>query len=116
MTGLEVVKKLKAEQKPFHRFIKWWRIENDFVDYQLIEDFLDSVEDGGEFGGFELLDIEQMWADLQRLVPERVTREMQNDMELVKWERPGKENQVCPFIAKSLMTIFDCETRGNVVG
>ncbi len=116
MTGFEIVKQLKAEQKGHHKFIKWWRIENDFVDYQLIEDFIDGVEQGQEIAGYELLDVEQMWADLQRLVPQRVTREERDGQQLVTWARPGKDDQVCPFIAKSLMTIFDCETRGNVVG
>jgi len=119
MTGGEILDRIETERKAHHKFIKWWRIENDFVDYELIDTFIGGVDRNQVFAGYELLDMEQMWNTLKTQAPERVNREARNQNEVIVWEHHTKQGdikeEVCPFIPKSLMTIMDVETRGNVI-
>ncbi|KIH76476.1 hypothetical protein SAMN05660860_01575 [Geoalkalibacter ferrihydriticus] len=115
MNGLDIAQGIERTRTDKDKFIRWWRSENDFVDYDLIDRFLDNAREEDEFEGFELIDTETMWETLTSKVPDRVRREKHKDGELIVWERPGKEDQTCPFSAESIMTIFDVETRGNVI-
>jgi hypothetical protein len=118
MKGSDVVRDL-AGQKTDRRFIKWWRKENDFVDYELVDDFLADARQEQEFAGYELLDLQQMWETLRRAVPGRVAREKYGQREVIVWSRMAEDGtmkeEVCPFTPESVMTIFDVETRGNVL-
>ncbi|MDO3376906.1 hypothetical protein [Geoalkalibacter halelectricus] len=115
MNGLQIAEEIKRTRTDQQHFIRWWRRENDFVDYQLIERFLETASEDDEFEGFELLDVESMWETLENKVDGRVQRDKRKAGEMIVWQRPGKEDQTCPFSPESIMTIFDVETRGNVI-
>ncbi len=119
MKGAEIVQRLETECQEQHKFIKWWRIENDFVDYELIETFISTVDRNQVFAGYELLNMEQMWTLLKAQAPQRVQRKEREHKDVIVWEhhtRKGEvKEEVCPFIPQSLMTIMDVETRGNVI-
>ena len=106
------------QRQPAHRFIKWWRREHDFLNFELLDQFLEGLDDQTVqmLEGFELLDTEEMWQELQHRAPEHVSREHRNSGDVILWDRETKEkSEVCPFNPDSIMTIFDVETRGNVI-
>ena len=117
MTGNELLGQLDQQRKESHRFIKWWRKENDFVDIELIDAFYDTVKAGDQFDGFELLDMEQLWEIVKRLCADRVTRSVQEGNEVITWQRldktGAKRSIRCSFAPEFLIQIFDVETRGN---
>ncbi len=115
MNGKTIAGEIRRNRGEKDQFIRWWRKENDFVDYELIDRFLDNVSEDEEFGGYELIDTETMWENLKSRIPDRVKRERRKAGEMIFWGRPGKEDQTCPFSPESIMTIFDVETRGNVI-
>lgn len=115
MNGRELREQVRAQKADRHCFIRWSRKENDFADFELLDDFFDNLTDEQEFESFELLDMEQMWQTLQNVDPDHLHREKRNKGEVVVWDREEKGTQVCPFIADSLMTIFNVETRGDVI-
>ena len=92
MDGIELVKALDERREDRHHFIKWWRKENDFVDIELIDLFRSTVTAGDVFGGFELLDLEQLWAVVAELCPARVSRRDIDGHESISgtgWTRRG---------------------------
>ncbi len=116
MKGRDILKELKKTRDPSLGFIKWWRKENDFVDYELIENFLRDAREDQDFAGYELLTKEEMWRILKEVRPEGVELDKRRGEEVILWDRAGgKDAQVCPYTAASIMTIFDVETRGNVI-
>ncbi len=120
MTGKEVVSQLQKERKADHHFIKWWRKENDFADYELIDNFLRDAKPDQEFAGFSLLTMDEMWRALKNMIPDQLDLEKRTRAgDVVVWTRSekkgGKKIQECPFIPESLMTIFDVVTRGNPI-
>ncbi|WP_305042612.1 hypothetical protein [Geoalkalibacter sp.] len=115
MNGKQIAEQIARVRTDKDRFIRWWRKENDFIDYDLIARFLDNLNEEDEFSGFELLDTETMWQTLEARIPERVSRDKTKAGEMIYWKRPGKDDQSCPFSPESIMTIFDVETRGNVI-
>lgn len=117
----QIIEQVGRMRSTDHRFIKWWQREHDYLHFELLDRFeerLRTEEEGIKWlEGLELLDIEEMWEEVQRRFPDRVRREKRTlSGEVVIWNRPGKGEQTCPFTAESLMTIFDVETRGRVVG
>jgi len=119
MTGTEVLREIDRQELKNRHFIKWWRKENDFVDIELMETFRDSVSAGDEFSGFELLDMEQLWEIVKRLCPERVSRRVFDNHEMIVWDRVDK-NRVkttfrCSYAPEFLIQIFNVETRGNYI-
>lgn len=115
MNGQQIVREIESRRRDSDQFIRWWRKENDFVDYELIDHFLDTVNEDEEYEDYELLDAEAMWANLKSRLADRVSREKRKTGEMIFWKRPGKQDQSCLFSPKSIMTIFDVETRGNVI-
>ena len=115
MKGSQILRELKERDIGDKRFIKWWRRENDFVDYELIEHFTRDVSEDQDFAGYELLDTEQMWQALQGQAGERVRREKRTQGEFLLWEKEEGEVQECPFTPKNVIAVFDAETRGNVI-
>jgi hypothetical protein len=119
MNGREVLRLLDEQLDKEKQFIKWWRKENDFVDIELIETFRDRVDGNDDFSGFELLDMEQLWAIVTRLCPGRVERQRIDAAEVIVWDRVTREGVKtsfrCSFAPEFLIQIFDVETRGNYI-
>lgn len=119
MTGNELIKQLNEQRKDDHKFVKWWRKENDFVDIELFDTFFASVKASDQFEGFELLDMNQLWEIVKRLCADRVTRAVHGTEEMITWERPDDQGAVrkisCSFAPEFLMQIFDVETKGNYI-
>ncbi|NIQ96129.1 MAG: hypothetical protein GWO11_03120 [Desulfuromonadales bacterium] len=115
MRGTDILQELQGLNSSRFKFIKWWRKENDFCDFQLLEDFKKNVEGSQEFAGYELLTTEEMWDELKTQAGDHVSLGKTHGREVIRWDRPEKPSQVCPFTADSIMTIFDVETRGNVI-
>ncbi len=116
----EIVRGITKGQEEGQVFIKWWRIENDFTDYELFDSFIENARSSHEIGGYELLDLEQMWDVLKRWKPTGLKRVRTGKGEEIEWQKKaaGRTQQlkVCPFTAEAVMYIFDYETRGDVVG
>ncbi|PLX75618.1 MAG: hypothetical protein C0615_07785 [Desulfuromonas sp.] len=116
MRGSDIIRELETRQQSGQPFIRWWRRENDFADYELLKDFRKRVEPNQEFEGFELLDIESMWKTLVKQSTHRLARDKRKGVEVIIWEHEDTEGyvkeQVCPFSPDAVMTIFDVETKG----
>lgn len=119
MRGQEILKELQGRASSGHSFVRWWRPENDFCDYDLIERFRDALTSDEEFGGFELLTVKEMWDELQRVSGGRVTRgHKSRGGNIIEWrhlEVDGMRVDVLPYTAESMLAIYDAETRGNPI-
>jgi hypothetical protein len=119
MEGREVLAQVNRQRTRGHQFIKWWRREHDFLNFELLDDFEAQMGEREErikwLEGFELLSTEQMWEELQSRFPERVSREKRTKGEFLVWRRPGRGVQECLFTPENIMVVFDAETRGNVI-
>ncbi len=119
MRGSEILKEIDARAAPGQDFIRWWRRENDFADYELIDTFRDKVDGTQEFEGFELLDIDQMWDRLVSLDPQRIMRHKGTRSDVIIWNHPDEDGRMqqesYPYNAQSIMTIFDAETGGDTL-
>ena len=120
MTGKDILKEITQQQVVDQHFIiKWWRKENDFIDYELIDNFLGHLEPEHEFGGFELLDIEMMWQRLADASPTGVCRDHRASGEFILWRRDAGGGEMVvesyPYTPESLVSVFDMETRGDVL-
>lgn len=119
MTGREIMKQVRTEKQADQHFIKWWRKENDFLDYELVESFLADAKPDDEFSDFELLTMEQMWETLKEFDPLAVSRGEREGQEVIFWEQKLRDgstkSRICPFTPDSLISVFDALTRGNPV-
>lgn len=118
MKEYEMLKMIEERRNENHRFVKLWRKENDFVDYDLLESFIENAGSNKELGGIELLTMDEMWNELKRLAGTRVKLVQDNTGDKVEWVHQGKsgtKTQVCDYTPETLMTIFDVETKGNPV-
>jgi hypothetical protein len=118
MRGMEIERALKANMAENHRFVKWWRKENDFLDYDLIDRFLDNLSSGEEISGMDLLTMDDMWHEVKRVGGTRVKLVHEKAGDKVEWLHLGKEGlhkDVCVYCPETLLTIYDVETRGNPV-
>jgi hypothetical protein len=115
MNAREIAQQIGQRRGDSDQFVRWWRKENDFVDYELIDRFLDELEEGQEIDGYELIDTETMWHHLKSRLGESVVREKHKAGEMIVWTRPGKGDECCRFSAEAIMAIFDEETGGNVI-
>jgi hypothetical protein len=119
MTGREILRELQQARSGERRFIKWWRKENDFADYELVDTFLASLEGAHEFAGFELLTKEQMWQELMNREPKRVMLGKRHGETVIRWQHVAEDGtireEIFPYDAPSLMTVFDGETRGDTI-
>lgn len=113
MRGNDAVEQVKALRTGEQSFVKWWRKDNDFVDFQLIDTFLDHVKADDVIDGFELLDMERMWDVLHNLNPDTLVRGRKNGEEIITWrwvDRDGNEKTtIYPFTPEALMTLIDTE-------
>jgi len=120
MTGVEILREMRDARGGNRCFIKWWRKENDFVDYELVDTFLTNLMPDHEFSGFELLTKEQMWEELHRREPKRITLGSQRGEKVIRWQHVAADGtvqeDVLPFDSQSIMTVFDGETHGDTMG
>ena len=119
MLGNEILKKLQSARSGERCIIKWWRKENDFVDYELVDTFLAHVRPEHEFSGYELLTLEQMWQELHRREPKRVMLGKRRGETVIRWQHLAADGtmheDVFPYDASSLMTVFDEVTHGDTL-
>ncbi|GFE59178.1 hypothetical protein [Geobacter sp. AOG1] len=114
MTTTEIAKNIRNERTSDTQFISWWRKEEDFLDYDLIDRFLENAGQNREVGGYELLTTEQMWERLEGVCGKRIMKTQKSGEPLIEWDTKGGV-RTCPYTPKSMIEIFDVETRGNVV-
>ena len=115
MTGREVLAQIREGRKADQQFIRWWRKEEDWLDFDIIDTFVDNTGDSEEIGGFDLIGMEEMWDYLQKVAPGRVEKTQRAGNELVSWRKKSGEAHECPYIPESLIAIFDAETKGSYV-
>lgn len=118
MKGREIFKSLEEMRTDKHCFVKWWRKENDFLDYDLIDRFMKNANMSDEIGGFELLTLDEMWNEVKRVGGARVKLLHESKGDVVEWHHKGKtgeHTEVCVYTPETVMQIFDVETKGNPV-
>jgi hypothetical protein len=119
MKGREIFSKIEQLKTAEHRFVKWWRKENDFLDYDLINRYLDNLGSSEEIEGFDLLTLDEMWDEVMRVCGSRVRLERDRKGDLVEWTHSGAngtKTEVCVYTPETVMKIYDVETKGNPVG
>lgn len=114
MKGSEVLVKIREQnQDGRYSFIGWWRREEDWLDYDLLDRFIANASPEEEMEGFSLLTLEEMWEKLLKVAGGRVTRFGGDEAAPIVWQ--GKQGRrEYPFGAAAVMEIFDEETEGNV--
>ena len=118
MKDHEILKLIKEKRNENLRFVKWWRKEEDFLDYDLIERFMKNATCNKEIEGFDLLTMDDMWNELKRIAGTRVELVHDATGDNVEWVHQGKtgtHTQVCAYTPETLMTIFDVESKDNPV-
>lgn len=122
MQGYELVKEIRNQKNahPERVFIKWWRNEEDFVDFDLVVRFLENLENSTSIGGFELIDQEEMWRTVESRCKGKVSRVQRNGDLVLRWTPPpGAEVEEkiteYPYTPESLLKILDIETDYNYV-
>ena len=118
MKGPEIMKTLNERRTGDHRFVRWWRKENDFLDYDLIDRFLANSSASEEIGGIDLLTMDEMWDIVKKMGGNRVNLLHERKGDMLEWTHEGRtgfHTDICAFTPEALMTIFDVETRGNPV-
>ncbi len=61
MKSRQIIQDLEKGKLEGKEFIKWWRKENDFVDYELVDNYLKNSKTEHEIENYELLNMEEMW-------------------------------------------------------
>jgi len=119
MRGHEIYDEVVKLRSADHSFVKWWRKENDFLDYDLIERFIDNIDHSEEIDGLELLTLDEMWEAVKRIGGTRVNLVRENKGDRIEWVHTGKNGthkEVCIYTPETVMHVFDVETKGNPVG
>ena len=113
MTSSEVIQKITALRRHEHCVIKSWGAGHTFIDFDLIDRFIGTLDHKGAIEGFELLDIEQIWQVLIELDPDKLVRVNGPQGEVIEWlwrDSDGREKKnVYPFTPEGIMTIIDDE-------
>lgn len=118
MSGSEIEKTLEERDATTQLFVKWWRKENDFLDYDLVDRFIKNTSGTVEIGGIDLLTMDDMWNEVKRIGGTRVKLLHDRSGDRIEWHVKGKKGlrtKVCNYTPQALMTIFDRETDGNPV-
>jgi hypothetical protein len=118
MRGQEIVRSINERRSMDHSFVKWWRKEEDFLDYDLIDRYVENVSNTEEIGGIDLLTMDEMFGELKRVSEDRVRVIHGETVDNVEWVHKGKgggQTERCMYTPETLLTIFDVETRGNPV-
>jgi len=122
MQGYELVKQIEKENAahPDRVFIKWWRKEEDFVDFDLVARFLQNLNYSTEIGGFDLINQDEMWRTVESRCQGRVSKEQRDGNWVLNW-KPARGMKVeesltqYPYTPESLLKILDVETNYNYV-
>jgi hypothetical protein len=61
MKEFEIRRDLELGKQQGKELIKWYRMENDFAEFDFIDRFLTMTEINHEIADFELLDKDEMW-------------------------------------------------------
>jgi hypothetical protein len=118
MRGSEIIANLTNQRTDKHCFVKWWRKEEDFLDYDLIDRFVENTRGNEEIGGIDLLTMDDMWNEVRRIGGTRVTLLHDTNGDRVEWTHKGKsgvQKNTCAFTPETLLQIYDVETKGNAV-
>lgn len=115
MTGKEVLAQINATRTADRPFVRWWRKEEDWLDFDVIDTFIENTRDDEEIGGFELIGMEEMWEQLQKVAPGRVAKTQKGGEPLIAWQKKSGGELQCPYTPRSVVAIFDAETKGNYV-
>ena len=119
MTGYELKKKIMTADAKDRCFIKWWRKENDFADYEMVDHFLEHLAPNHQFEGFELLTMDDMWQELHRREPNRIWMEKHQGSQRLHWQHLGSDGQLREDIYRYspavIMALFDRETHGDTL-
>lgn len=114
-----VMHELEQGKKQGKEFIKWWRKENAFADYELIDRYMKTIETRHEIENFDLLDKDEMWEILKHWKPTGLRHSKSTKGENIEWQQLGKDGQqhtyTCPYNARTIMSIFDAETQGDTI-
>jgi len=122
MQGYELVKEIQKEKNAHadRIFIKWWRKEEDFIDFDLVVRFLETLNYASEIEGFELIDQEEMWKTVESRAMGRVSKVERDGRMMLSW-RPKEGMEIedkcteCPYTPDILLKILDAETDDNFV-
>lgn len=118
MRSGQIISELEQGKRQGKEFIKWWRKENDFVDFELIDRYVNAAAPF-EIENFELLDKDEMWELLKSWKPSGLLRRKSTKGEKIEWQHLGKDGQqhtyTCPYNARTIMSIFDAETKGDTI-
>ena len=119
MTGYELRQTLENNATDSRCFIKWWRKENDFADYELVGEFLDHLTPEREFEGFDLLTMDDMYKELKRQAPERIWVELGKEKKPLHWQHLGSDGNIREdtyrYSPQVLMALFEGETHGDTL-
>lgn len=115
MKGDEIVRQIDARRGDDHRFVRWWRREEDWLDFELLDTFVQNIREDEEIEGFALLGMDEMWEYVRKVAGSRVERGERDGEAVVTWRRKSGRVMTCPFTPESLIRIFDVETRGNYI-
>ena len=116
MRGYELTKAIREQRDISHSFIKFWRKEEDFLDYDLLDRFLGNLRADQVVDGFELLNTDAMWDQVRHVAGKMVTRTVRDGKDILLWtDAQGMVTKELPFNEESLITIFDAETDDNYV-
>lgn len=118
MRGREIYQTVDSLRTADHCFVKWWRKENDFLDFDLIDRFVKNSGTSEEIDGLDLLTIDEMWNEVKRVAGSQVKLIHDPKGDLVEWVHKGKtgtHREVCVYTPETVMHIFDVETKGNPV-
>lgn len=114
MRGREILKTVEQLRNDEHCFVKWWRKENDFADYDLIDRFAATAAPSEEIDGLDLLTLDEMWNEVKRIGGNRIKLVHELKGDTVEWDHLGK-TEVCVYTPETVLHIFDAETRGNPI-
>jgi hypothetical protein len=112
------MKALDDRRTDSHRFVRWWRKENDFLDYDLIDRFVANGSLDEEIGGIDLLTMDDMWHIVKKVGGTRVKLLHEKIGDRIEWVHRGKDGlrtDTCAYTPETLITILDVETHGNPV-
>jgi len=122
MQGYELVKAIKEETNSHSDriFIKWWRNEEDFIDFDLVSRFLENLNYSSNISGFELINQDEMWRTVERRSNGKASKVMRDGEWKVLWTPPKHtETEIscteCPYTPETLLKILDAETNDNYV-
>lgn len=117
MTGNQLKRELLTRHGSDRCFIKWWRRENDFADYELIDHFLTHLEPHHRIEGYQLLTMDEMLEELKRHESARVWLEKQRGEKMLHWQHTGSDGKLREdtyrYTPQVLMALFDKATHGD---